>query len=76
LPLLPHSGMRAVHELEALHRRRSEAWPRREPMRAVLWLLEELRVSRLAQQLGARGQVSGERIRRILDEAVSARPGR
>jgi ATP-dependent helicase HrpA len=72
--------MRAVHELEELHRRRLEACPRgaplSEPMREVPWLLEELHVSHFAQHLGARGQVSSKRIRRILDEAVSARPGR
>jgi ATP-dependent helicase HrpA len=32
-------------------------------------MLEELRVSHFAQALGTRGQVSGKRIRRVLEEA-------
>ena len=41
-------------------------------MRDVSWLLEELRVSHFAQHLGVRGQAARKRIRRLLDEAVSA----
>jgi ATP-dependent helicase HrpA len=41
-------------------------------MREVPWLLEELRVSHFAQPLGVRGRASSKRIRRRLDEAVSA----
>jgi ATP-dependent helicase HrpA len=65
--------MRAVHELEAEHARRLEAWPPGRPLPAALrevpWMLEELRVSHFAQSLGTRGQVSSKRIRRALDEA-------
>jgi ATP-dependent helicase HrpA len=65
--------MNAIHELEALHRRRLEEWPRGVPlsdgMREVPWLLEELRVSHFAQHLGTRGQVSAKKIRRLLEEA-------
>ena len=45
-------------------------------MREVPWLLAELRVSHFAQHLGVREQASGKRIRRLLDEAVSALPAR
>jgi ATP-dependent RNA helicase HrpA len=44
-------------------------------MREAPWLLEELR-SHFAQHLGVRGQASSARIRRLLDEAVSALPAR
>jgi hypothetical protein len=45
-------------------------------MREVPWLLEELCVSHFARHLGAVSGLQQERIRRILDEAVSARRGR
>jgi ATP-dependent helicase HrpA len=68
--------MRAIHELEALHRARVEAWPEGRPLPAALrevpWMLEELRVSHFAQSLGTRGQVSSKRIRRALAEAGAA----
>jgi ATP-dependent helicase HrpA len=64
--------MRAVHELEALHRRRLDEWPRGRPLPAALrevpWMLEELRVSNFAQGLGTRGPVSSKRIRRVIEE--------
>jgi hypothetical protein len=44
-------------------------------MREVPWLLEE-RVSHFARHLGARGQASSKRIRRLLDDAFSALPAR
>jgi ATP-dependent helicase HrpA len=65
--------MRAVHELETAYDARLAAWPRGRPvppeLRAVRWMLEELRVSHFAQSLGTRGQVSSKRIRRALQEA-------
>jgi ATP-dependent helicase HrpA len=68
--------MRAIHELEALHRARLDAWPDGRPLpdalREVPWMLEELRVSHFAQGLGTRGPVSSKRIRRALDEAAAA----
>jgi ATP-dependent helicase HrpA len=68
--------MRAVHELEALHRARVEAWPEGRALPAALrevpWMLEELRVSHFAQALGTRGPVSSKRIRRALDDAAAA----
>jgi ATP-dependent helicase HrpA len=68
--------MRAIHELEALHRARLDAWPDGRPlpaaMREVPWMLEELRVSQFAQGLGTRGPVSTKRIRRVLEEAATA----
>jgi ATP-dependent helicase HrpA len=68
--------MRAVHELEALYRRRLDDGPPGRPpppgLREVPWMLEELRISHFAQGLGTRGPVSSKRIRRVLEEA--ARP--
>jgi ATP-dependent helicase HrpA len=67
--------MRAIHELEALHRARLDAWPDGRPLPAALrevpWMLEELRVSHFAQSLGTRGSISAKRIRRALDEATT-----
>jgi ATP-dependent helicase HrpA len=64
--------MRAIHELEALYRRRVEAWPPGRPppaaLREVPWMLEELRVNQFAQGLGTRGPVSSKRIRRVIEE--------
>jgi ATP-dependent helicase HrpA len=66
--------MRAVHDLEADHRRRLDAWPPGRPLPAALadvpWLLEELRVSHFAQGLGTQGRVSSKRIRRVLEESA------
>jgi ATP-dependent helicase HrpA len=71
--------MKAIHELEAAHRRVLDGWPQGRPLpdalREVPWLLEELRVSQFAQGLGVRrgdGPVSSKRIRRMLDEARAA----
>ena len=65
--------MRAVQELEAAFRAQVEAWPAGKPipaeLREVFWMLEELRVHHFAQALGARGQVSSKRIRRVLQQA-------
>ncbi len=68
--------MRSLHELEHLHRLRLAAWP---PGRAhpaeldeVPWMLQELRVSHFAQQLGVRGGVSTKRVRRALEAAATA----
>jgi ATP-dependent helicase HrpA len=64
--------MRAIHELEALYRRRVDEWPWGRPLPAALrevpWMLEELRVSHFAQGLGTRGPVSSKRIRRVIEE--------
>ena len=64
--------MRAIHELEALHRRRLDEWPPGRPLPAALrevpWMLEELRVNQFAQGLGTRGPVSSKRIRRVIEE--------
>jgi ATP-dependent helicase HrpA len=64
--------MRAVHELEALYRRRVDEWPPGRPLPAALrevpWMLEELRVSQFAQGLGTRGPASSKRIRRVIEE--------
>jgi len=66
--------MGAIHELEEAYRRRLEDWPRGRPLpdalREAPWMLEELRVSHFAQALGTRGQISGKRIRRVLEQAA------
>ncbi len=67
----------AVRALEAELRERSNAYiSAGRPLPAALteagWLIQELRVSQFAQALGVRGQVSAKRIRRLLDDAVSA----
>jgi ATP-dependent helicase HrpA len=68
--------MRAVHELEAEHRRRVDAWPAGRPLPAPLveagWLLHELRVSHFAQGLAGARPVSAKRIRTLLSEADAA----
>jgi ATP-dependent helicase HrpA len=65
--------MRAVQELENLYRRKLEDLPAGRgadgELSEVPWLLEELRMSQFAQAIGAKGQVSSRKIRRILDEA-------
>ena len=64
--------MRAIHELEALYRRRVADWPPGRPLPAALrevpWMLEELRVNQFAQGLGTRGPASSKRIRRVIEE--------
>ena len=66
--------MAAVHELEAALEERLAGRPADRPLppglREAPWLLEELRVSQFAQGLGARGQVSSKRIRRLLETAA------
>jgi ATP-dependent helicase HrpA len=63
--------MRAVHDLEEAYRRRLEDWPEGRPvpdaLRAVPWMLEELRVSHFAQHLGMRGPISAKRIRAAIE---------
>ncbi len=51
-----------LHRLEAL----PEGRPPAESLRRVRWMLEELRVSLWAQQLGTDGPVSDQRIRKVL----------
>jgi ATP-dependent helicase HrpA len=68
--------MRSVQELEAELERLVAEWPdgRERPpvLRALPWMLEELRISHFAQSLGTRGPVSAKRVRRALDEARRA----
>ena len=68
--------MRGLHELEDELQARLAAWPRGRPLPAALaevpWLLQELRVSHFAQNLGIRGKVSAKRIRRVLEESAAA----
>ena len=59
--------MGVVHELEELYAQRADG----AGLEEVPWLLEELRVSQFAQGLGARGNISTKRIRRVLDEATA-----
>ena len=51
-----------LHRVEAL----PDGRPPGEALRRVRWMLEELRVSLWAQQLGTDGPVSDQRIRKVL----------
>ncbi len=70
-PAVDRDRMNAIHELERLYRERLRERPADPSLREVPWLLEELRVSQFAQGLGARGNISTKRIRRVLDEATT-----
>jgi ATP-dependent helicase HrpA len=65
--------MRRVHGVEGAYRAALAAVPVGRPVPPVLgevrWLLEELRVSLFAQQLGTPVKVSEERLYRLLDDA-------
>ena len=70
-PAVDRDRMNAIHELERLYRDRLRERPGDAELREVPWLLEELRVSQFAQGLGARGNISSKRIRRLLDGAAA-----
>ena len=60
-----------AHGLEAEHERLIDALGATPELIEVAWMLQELRVSMFAQQLGTRGTVSAQRIRRALAEAIA-----
>ncbi len=75
LPDDPHRDrerMLAIQQVEAAYVRARDARPGNARIRAVRWMLEELRVSFFAQQLGTAYPVSEKRIRRELDEAAAS----
>ncbi len=75
LPDDPHRDrerMLAVQQVEAAYVRARDARPGNTRIRQVRWMLEELRVSFFAQQLGTAYPVSEKRIRRELDEAATS----
>ncbi len=63
--------MAQVQEIEDEHRRLVEAIGPTPELVEVAWMLQELRVSLFAQQLGTKGTVSAKRIRRALAEAIA-----
>jgi ATP-dependent helicase HrpA len=67
-PAADRDRMGVVHELEAEYRRRRDAGPPSAELRAVGWMLQELRVAQFAQGVGVRGSVSAKRVRRALQD--------
>ena len=65
-----HEAMLAILELEREHHRLVELLPGRESVEAIGWQLQELRVARFAQHLGAKGPVSEKRLRTALRRAL------
>ena len=63
--------MRQIQQLEARYVRTRDAHPGNAKVREVRWMLEELRVSFFAQQLGTAYPISEKRILKALDQAVT-----
>ncbi len=63
--------MDQVHALESEHDRLTDALGATPELIEVAWMLQELRVSLFAQQLGTKGTVSETRIRRALADAIA-----
>ncbi len=63
-------SMGIIRDLEAEHDRLVEALGFTAALIEIGWMLQELRVSLFAQQLGTRGSVSPARVRRALDAVV------
>jgi len=62
--------MRQIQQLEARYVRARDAHPGEPRIREVRWMLEELRVSFFAQQLGTAYPISEKRILKALDQAA------
>jgi ATP-dependent helicase HrpA len=62
--------MRQIQQLEARYVRTRDAHPAEPKIREVRWMLEELRVSFFAQQLGTAYPISEKRILKALDQAT------
>jgi ATP-dependent helicase HrpA len=74
LPDDPHRDeerMREIRRVEAKYVRARDAAPGNGKIREVRWMLEELRVSFFAQQLGTAYPISEKRIQKALDQATS-----
>jgi ATP-dependent helicase HrpA len=63
--------MDQVHALETEHDRLNDALGATPELVDIAWMLQELRVSLFAQQLGTKGPVSETRIRRALADAIA-----
>ena len=73
LPEDPHRDrerMQQIQQLEARYVRTRDAHPGAVKVREVRWMLEELRVSFFAQQLGTAYPISEKRILKALDQAT------
>ncbi|CAN5742335.1 ATP-dependent RNA helicase HrpA [soil metagenome] len=69
-------AMTRVHAVHDEYRQLAAQLPDDPAVRAIRWLLEELRISLFAQSLGTRGQVSEKRIYRAMDEIAESSPAR
>jgi ATP-dependent helicase HrpA len=63
--------MRQIQQIEARYVRARDADPSNAKIREVRWMIEELRVSFFAQQLGTAYPISEKRILKALDQATS-----
>ncbi|MCO5998107.1 ATP-dependent RNA helicase HrpA [Actinoallomurus rhizosphaericola] len=75
LPDDPHGDrlrMQRVQQVEAAYIRARDARPGNAEIRRVRWMIEELRVSVFAQQLGTAYPVSEKRILKALDQATAS----
>ena len=63
--------MRQIQQVEAKYVRARDADPSNPKIREVRWMIEELRVSLFAQQLGTAYPISEKRIQKALDQATS-----
>jgi ATP-dependent helicase HrpA len=63
--------MRQIQQVEARYVRTRDAHPANAKVREVRWMLEELRVSFFAQQLGTAYPISEKRILKALDQAIA-----
>jgi ATP-dependent helicase HrpA len=74
LPDDPHGDrqrMQRIQQVEAAYIRARDARPGNPEIRKVRWMIEELRVSFFAQQLGTAYPVSEKRILKALDQAAT-----
>jgi ATP-dependent RNA helicase HrpA len=70
-PYRDEERMRQIQQVEAKYVRARDAAPGNTKIREVRWMLEELRVSFFAQQLGTAYPISEKRIQKALDQAAS-----
>jgi ATP-dependent helicase HrpA len=63
--------MRQIQQVEAKYVKARDADPSNAKIREVRWMIEELRVSFFAQQLGTAYPISEKRIQKALDQATS-----
>jgi ATP-dependent helicase HrpA len=63
--------MERVQDLEAERDDLSEAMAGSDELVGIAWMLQELRVSLFAQELGTEGRISEKRVREALARAVA-----